>query len=359
MIGRGRHSDVYLYEVTEQDLLFDEGTATTYRVGNVLIFGDKRTVNLGSELACAEDLAAAQEYLAQREDQGGQQKEQGDEQVSKLAALTSQIGSRDESLRNLTEKIEQRDELLRDLSESLKSQKQDNELLHALLEQARARLAVDELRHNELVDDLQHVSKETHTIESTLERVMDEKFRLEQELAERITELVELDLQNVELRRQLFAPSAPGTGTGVASDTDVVAEAYAAIQASSFRGSDLNSDAVIKPIASPTPNSKSANDEDISAGFSTGLTGLTGEDPQVLTMASGKKIHILHEFPTAPKQTPGARVEHAFTSALRIAAIILIAVFLLGSASVIATAQVNDLSYGAALDLLIKSIGLL
>jgi hypothetical protein len=350
MIGRGRHSDVYLYEVTEQDLLLDEGTATAYRVGNVLIFGDKRNINLGSEFARAEDLAAAQEYLTQREGQDDRGDQQEDEQFSKLAAPTSSVSSQDESLRKLTEKIEQRDELLRDLSESLKSQKQDNELLHALLEQARAQLAVDELRHNEMVDDLQHVSEETHTIESTLERVMDEKFRLEQELAESITELVELDLQNDELKKQLLAPPAPpappippASTPATTIDTAGSTETSEATRAAVPQESDLATGST----APGTPNDWDDN-ELVSSS----------QDSQVLTMASGKKIHILHEFPTAPKQTPVTHATHALASVLRIVAIILFAIFLLGTASVIATAQVNDISYGAALDILMKSVGL-
>jgi hypothetical protein len=75
-------------------------------------------------------------------------------------------------------------------------------------------------------------------------------------------------------------------------------------------------------------------------------------------MASGKKIHVLHEFPTAPRQTAPARIGHAFTSGLRVALIIFCAILLLGFASVITTAHVNGISYGAALDLIIKSLSL-
>jgi hypothetical protein len=321
VIGRGKYNDVYLYEVTDQDLLLDTGVPVAYHAGNILMFPDRHNVNLGSEFACAEDLTAAKEYLMHGGWQSGQTEHEND---SKLAALASRIRSQDESLRNLTEKIEQRDELLRDLSESLKAQKRDNELLHEQLEQARAQLAADELKHNELVDDLQHVSMETHTIEGTLERVMDEKFRLEQELAERITELVELNLQNDDLKKQLIEPARPSSFTGPAEPAEP-----AAMDAS--------------PDEAEFPSAQDARD---------------AQDARVLTMASGKKIHVLHEFPTAPRQSPAAHAGRVLLSVSRIMAIVLCAILLLSIASVTATAQVNGISYGTALDSIMKSVGL-
>jgi hypothetical protein len=322
MIGRGKYNDIYLYEVTEQDLLLDNGRENVYRAGTVLMFADRRKVELGSEFARGEDLAAAKEYL----DHGGwPDNPQRTTYGSEVAALASQVTLRDESLRSLTEKIEQRDELLRDLSESLKSQKQDNELLHAQLERARAQLAVDEIRHNELVGDLQNVSAETHTIESTLERVMEEKFKLEQELAERITELVELDLQNDDLRKQISEPRPVTDSLLLTGFPPVIPEGIA-------EGlPDLS-----------YPENHSAKPD----------------DTRVLTMASGKKIHVLHEFPTAPPRTVLAHAGHTLTSVLRVLMIVLCAALLLGVASVVTTAQVNGISYGAALDLITKSLGL-
>ncbi|MDR1184207.1 MAG: hypothetical protein LBK67_05375, partial [Coriobacteriales bacterium] len=302
MIGRGKHNGAYLYEVTEQDLLLDDESESVYHAGTVLMFTDRRRVGLGNEFARGEDLAAAKEYL----DQGDRHNDRQDStHESEMAALASQVVSRDKSLRDLTEKIEQRDELLRDLSESLKSQRQDNELLHALLEQARTQLAVDELRHNELVGDLRYVSEETHTIENTLERVLGEKFKLEQELAERITDLVELDLQNDDLKKRISeSQSSINSSASTEANTSIVA------------------DVADKP-------SIPSNRENLSAE----------SDTRILTMASGKKIHVLHEFPTAPQQTAPARIGHAFASSLRVVLIILCAILLLGFASVITTAQ--------------------
>jgi hypothetical protein len=337
VIGRGKHNDIYLYEVTKQDLLFNEGVAKTYRTGNVLMFADKRGVDLGRELACAEDLAAAKEYLTRKESQDDPAQ---DEYQIKLAALMSRLASQDETLGSLTEKIEQRDELLRDLSESLTAQKRDNSLLHEQLEQARTQLAVDEISRNEMVDDLQHVSTEIHTIESTLERVLDEKFRLEQELAERITELVELNLQNDDLKKQLVGPGQMTARSSVADATAAVPSPVP----------------VPTPVTAPVPAS-------MGEPSATGAAGTFGNfpddtDPKVLTMASGKKIHVLHEFPKAPKQGPVAGFGQMLASVARVAAITLFALLVLGTASVITTAQVNGLSYGAALDLIMRSLNL-
>ncbi|MDR0347511.1 MAG: hypothetical protein LBH56_03970 [Coriobacteriales bacterium] len=357
MIGRGRYNDVYLYEVTEQDLLLGEDVAKTYRVGNVLMFMDKRAIDLGAELARAEDLAAAKEYLTQGEWHPAQGEWQNSRPDYPLQAQTSQeplqaqtdnlasrIASQEESLRELTEKIEQRDELLRDLSESLKAQKRDNEFLHEQLEQARAQLAVDEIRHNELVDDLQHVSEETFTIETTLERVIDEKFRLEQELAERITELVEMSLQNDDLKRQLVEPECLGAAAAAGAAT-----ATAGVNASAGAGATVG-----------TTGGVAMNDEALSLGaFGTDEDLSVGGDSRVLTMSSGKKIHVLHEFPTAPKPTLVSRVSHAFTAIVRVAVIILFATLVLAATSIFATAHVNDISYGAALDLVMQSLNLL
>jgi hypothetical protein len=75
-------------------------------------------------------------------------------------------------------------------------------------------------------------------------------------------------------------------------------------------------------------------------------------------MASGKQIHILHEFPAAPKLSLSARAGHTLISGLRIVMIVLFAALALAAASVITTAQVNHISFGDALDLVLRSLNL-
>jgi hypothetical protein len=225
-------------------------------------------------------------------------------------------------------------------------------LLLGQLERARTQLAVDELKRNEMVDDLQHVSKETHSIESTLEQVMDEKSRLEQELAERITELVELSLQNDDLRKQLVAPQPTyaSDGTEAAGMGDALGVALATEpepRAASAAGTG----------ALGSASDAAAGEAGEAAGTNAGAAG-TGGAAEVLTMSSGKKIHILHEFPTPSKHSPTARGVRLLVRMLRAAGVILLMVLLLICASTVATARANGISYGAALDIIIKGIGL-
>jgi DNA polymerase III alpha subunit (gram-positive type) len=320
MLGRGKHNDIFLYEITEQDLLLGGGFTVAYKVGNVLMFADKKSVALGAELACADDLEAAKEYLNQKERQGVvSYKSRRIDRAS--IDLRSQIAEKEENLRCLTEKIEQRDELLRDISETLKSQKQENELLHLQLTQAREQLIVDELVRSELVDDLQTVSKDTHTIESTLEHVLEEKFNLEQELAEKITDLVEMNLQNDDLRKQLNgeAKRMPSQSNGV--------QRTRALTASSQNTAD-------KVELSARP------------------------EAQVLTMSSGKRIHVMHEFSDAAKLGLFAGTKRLLFSCAKILATAVAAVALIMIVSVIATAGTNGISHGDALDLILQQLGL-
>jgi hypothetical protein len=72
-------------------------------------------------------------------------------------------------------------------------------------------------------------------------------------------------------------------------------------------------------------------------------------------MASGKQIHIYHEFPRAPKRSLPTRLKLTVGSAVRILIIIVFAALILLATSIFATAQVNDISYGDALDLFLES----
>ena len=323
MIGCGKYREVYLYEITEQDLLLEHRAGGAYRVGNVLLFANKRSIGLGKELVRADDLMAAKEYLDQR---SGQNTPPPDEHEERLASLSLQLSQQEGAQQKLMEQIAQRDELLRDLSETLTSLRQDNELLHVQLLKAREKLNDDELKRDELVGDLQNASNETQQIESTLERVMEEKYQLEHELAERITELLELDLQNDDLRKQLVGPgqAAAGAAAGGVQQPQETAPPGAQQPQGTLQ---------------PPPDGPE-------------------QDGRILTMASGKQIHIMHEFPTLPKQGFFARASHMLLTATRIAAILVVAVLVLATASIFATAQVNGISFGAALDLILSSLGL-
>jgi len=324
MIGRGTFQDVHLYEVTEQDLLLEHQMNQAYRCGNILMFTDRRTVELGRELARADDLHSAREYLNTRCSPNLQS---NPDYEHRLESLTTRITCQDESLKELSKQIAQRDELLRDLAETLNIQKQDNELLHVQLAKAHEQLAADELKHSELFDDLQFISGETHAIETALERVMEEKFQLEQELAERITELIELNLQNDDLRKQLDGPLAGPECTPLQGH---------------------------KTQERPQGRPQAAG---IAAPVRANLPGTVEGAARAETMDSGKQIHILHEFPTTTRKSPAAQVNRLAFALLKICVILAVSLLLLGTASVVATAQVNNISFGTALDLIIESLG--
>jgi len=321
MIGCGKYRDVFLYEVTEQDLLLRQKMNQHYRVGTILMFSDRCAVELGREFACSDDLFSAKEYLDNRHVQNYQSNL---EYERKLETFTSRIALQDDRLSELTRQIAQRDELLRDLAESLNSQKQDNELLHIQLTKARDQLAADQLKHNELFGDLQFISSETHAIEAALERVMEEKFQLEQELAERITDLIELNLQNDDLRKQL--------------DKTQQSPEYLPAQRHKQKEKQNSLDSV-KPV--------------VAEGQS-----ITKDNSPMKNADSGKQIHILHEFPTSTAKTPVTQATRLMFSLFRICTIAFASILVLGVASVIATAQVNGISIGAALDLIIESLNL-
>jgi hypothetical protein len=389
MIGRGKYKHVYLYEVTEQDLLLKNSMGPAYCLGNVLMFADRHNVDFGNEFARADDLQAAKEYLdaggglpaadgrqtaAAPDERGGGQgldaagagrREAGADATAGAgagadaaavavgaAAGAGAAGPQDdgslqpvggaepssipgsESIASLTQRIEQRDELLRDLSESLKAQREDNQLLHAQLELTRKQLAVGELKHSELVDDLENVSKETHSISSTLERVMEEKFQLESELAEKITELVEAHLQNQDLRRQLEAPPLSTPRTQPAQPVRAA------------QSPDIMQTTQPGQAAQPT----------MAAGDTIQPQPAPGAEATVLTMSSGKQIHILHEFPqqAGPSRPGGAG--RILMAAVRVAAILVSLAVIVCVAGIVTTASLNNVSYGEALDMLIGGL---
>jgi regulator of replication initiation timing len=313
VISRGRYNEYYLYEVTAQDLILKTEATTNYRVGNVLIYPDKKNIGLGCEFARADDVFAAKEYL------------DGDE-LQPLAQTRQQ----EEEIADLRVRIELRDGLLSDLAESLNEQKEKNEQLNDQLIEAQAQLMVDELSRDELVGDLEQISAETHTIETALERTLNEKDALEQELATRITELLDLNLQNDELKRALKPQATEAT------------------LANQGVGSAASGAGAAKP--------SSLSDESAASSAAVAAQQAAPQDEQTLTMPSGRQITIMHQFPTPPKRTAAASFMQLIWNVSRIVIIVVVSLMLLFALSVVATAQANDITYGDALDLLVRSI---
>lgn len=352
MISRGRYNNLYLYEITEQDLILKNERTAGYHAGNVLIFPDKETIALGYELARADDVATAREYLDAEYALGGSRAAPPAQHAlatpttpapPQEASYTAQAQLFESQIHDLQTRIEQRDGLLHELASDLKSQQETNELLLSQLASAQTQLEVDRISRDEMVDDLRNVSADIHTVETSLGRTIEEKLLLEQELAERITELLDLNLQNDDLKRQLKphvqSASKPGPLTPAAAPNQAATAAPSG--APGTTGS---------PIAAPAESAPPA------AAAAAAPAIAPSSDAQVVTLSSGKQVHIYHEFPPPPRPTAGTRAILTLGSIIRVALISILALILLLALSVVATAHLDNISLGEALDLLLKSL---
>ncbi|MDR2035733.1 MAG: hypothetical protein LBP91_03560 [Coriobacteriales bacterium] len=289
MLYKGKHVGYYLYELTEPDLIWGDVPPHRYKVGNVLLFANKKDVALGAELVKADDLPTALTYL------------ESNFEVSCEADSANSLDSLELQLAETKTNIAKRDELLRELSSDLESQRYSNQLLIAQLENLREQISIEQLTRNEVMGDLEVVSAETFRKDQELQNAIEAKTKLEQELAERICELLELDSANTELQKRLKESSpaidAPKSGAG-------------------------------EPAASVG---------------------------QVYTLPSGKQIQVYHEFP-ASKGHRRARGFAALAGLLRVLGLVVIGVLIFIAGSVLATAKLNGLSPGEALDLTLKAL---
>ena len=331
MINRGRYNDLHLYEVTEQDLLLPTDIASHYHAGNVLIFADKRMVELGHELARADDMATACEYLENSE-----------------SLMYEHMQTLEQRIRELTTTVEQRDELLRDVSEELRYERDMAALLQKRLDETETSLKIQELSRDEMVDDLQQVSVDIRAVEMELDRIRGEKVELEQELAARIADLVDLNFQNDDLKRQLGEPSALPLRNAhdAATDAGFVGEA-ACLEAEAEAEAETGF-AHLEGYTKPASRQDSKQSSRQSS-----RPGSKEDSGQVVTVSSGKQIHVYHEFSAPPTRPFRTSFSLASRTMLRTMVILLVVVVLFVALSTIATARLNDLSIGEALDSLV------
>ena len=330
-------------------------TAALYRAGNVLIFADKKIVDLGYELAKADDIAAAREYLANSETLLY-------ERMQELQAQNAELAAR----------IEQRDELLRDLSSDLRREQDMAAILKGQLNEVYCQLEIEALSRSEMVDDLQQISVETHTVEIALEKTLAEKVELEQELAARIVDLVELNFQNDDLKRQLEKRQQPlDTAKALDARPDAVPASMDARPDAVLASMDAPPDAafvlttsaptastpsVSTPLASTQTATTPATAQTASAQTAVTVMAENKEAAHVLTVSSGKQVHVYHEFSAPPRRSARAGASLALRTILRTAAILLVVALLFAVLSVAATAWLNDVSFGEALDFLLAMI---
>ena len=292
-----------------------------YVAGNVLLFDSRQQIQIGQELARADDLACALEFLNE------------DQTVSDEASLVEGIN---EQIQQLNLRIEQRDGLLHDLVEKLKLLQDENELLGLMLEQTQDQVALNAASQEEMMGDLEEVSANTMLVETNLERVMEEKFALEQELAEKITALIESSMINDDLQRQLdgLHPDESEAGYGLVAGDGLVAGGGVLVAGGGEMVAGGGASAVVEPR--PEPETETTN--------------------QVLTMSSGKQIHVYHEFPATDRRGPVQRLKTGGMRLVRGSALVMLVVILTLVGSVIATSQSNGISQGQALDMILQSV---
>lgn len=311
MVYRGKREGFYLYEVTESDLILETQDQAQYHVGNVVLFSDKNDISLGRESAKADDFATALEYLS----------EKSDISATPLAYESEYLASLKRQLQQSEADVRKRDELLYDVTSQLDSQRYSNQMLIAQIANLREQMSIEQITRDEVISDLEVASAETFRMDQELQETLEAKMQLEQELAARICDLLELDSEKEELQKRL---SENGSDE-------------AAVQASE--------DAEHK---SDKPNIQENNTLDTSSA-----TGRI-RDTEVITLPSGKQIQINHEFPAAKpaKQQSAARI---VLGAARVLVLIIIALVVFVAGSVVATAHFNNLSFGEALDVILKN----
>ncbi|MDR0500754.1 MAG: hypothetical protein LBG97_05860 [Coriobacteriales bacterium] len=377
MIYKGRYQNLYLYEVTEQDLILKGEAMQEYSVGNVLVFSDRKNIQFGSQLIRADDMESALEFFQSDPDYSSimQDVASEDMQDEQFTSNTAEQSFNNRTLNDLSltklsnddppsddlesinahlrSEIEKRDELLRDISENLNIQRDHNEALKSALLEAQERLTVNDITQEEMLSDLENISAETQTIELTLERTLEEKSQLEAELAKSIAEFIELNFQNDDLRRRLdelnskveansssTTPSASPTATPSATSTTAPTQTPA---------SALNS--------IPTSTSVPASAPTATTASTPAHPFINTRQGSMYTLPSGKNIQVYHEFPRPTRRSGTATFALGVRTIIRTFALILLGILVVIAVSVFATAQVNHTSLGDALNALLALLG--
>ncbi|MCL2136423.1 MAG: hypothetical protein FWH40_02705 [Coriobacteriia bacterium] len=343
MIGRGKQNNILLFEVTEQDLLDTGNFPATYEAGNVLLFDSRQSICIGQELARADDLFSALEFLHEPLDslQSAANELYTDEEAASPTGASPILAAEMEMLKT---SLAQRDGLLNDLSHQLKLQKEENELLQLLLEQSQSQIAMVAVSRDEIIDDLKQASASSQIVEINLEHVMEEKYMLEQELAEKITELIETNMANDDLLLQMQTYQSFDNVEKIA-DWLSAAELPDQPESSQSEAETLPLDQALLAEQGMPP---------IGNGLDEAQDLLVAEQEisQVLTMSTGKRIHVYHEFPTLTKRRPSQVIKAFCLTVLKSTVAVFILVMLSTVGSVIATSWSNQISLGQALDIL-------
>ena len=365
MLYKGKRDGFFLYELTEADLIWEQQGQSRYEVGNVLLFTNKKDISLGSESVKADDLVTALDYL------GGNVEFMEPKTGPELDTV-----SLEERLAESEAKVEWLDNLLRDVSADLSSQRDSNQILIAQLEGLHEQVNIEKLSKREVIGDLEVASAETYRIDRELQEAIDAKTLLEQELAESICKLMELDSANSDLQQRLVERTyeSPVAQDGAVSDAPRVlppAEGAAAfpveLDATAFP--EIAAATNLERASSSTregdttalkEGADSTTRDSTAASTPEGATASTREAAtpngfQVFTSSAGKQIHVYHEFPLS-KSRSRQRGVAVFQGLARVIGLAVVGLLVFIAGSVIATAALNDITFGEALDTILKTV---
>ena len=245
-----------LYEVTERDLAFLVDHA--YHVGNILIFNSPANAKLGREIGRANNLKAAEEFLAQSGsvaiDQRGLAPGASRGKDSALSEVVERYeGLRSEDARHYEKRITG---LIRENEELRESNTEKSQRIHEL-----SFLSLqNDIQREELINDLKEASNMA--------------------AVKAVVELDELRVRIVELEAQLATEKNERVGL---ENATVLLSAEKSVLEHELLQAQALLDAYKDQGAF-----KTASDD---------------ETELILTNSSGSVIHIYHEFPPAPKQS--------------------------------------------------------
>jgi len=322
-----------LYELTERDLayLVDHN----YHAGNILIFSPNTKAKLGKEIGRANNMNAAEQYLASLSENpiapltGAVQEKDGilSELVSRYEKLhREEIGQYEMRIEGL---IRENEELQRSNAEK---SKRVEELSFLSLQ--------NDIEREELLNDLKEVSN-TNAVKA-------------------MEELDNLRIRIVELETQIFfeknkCANLDNTAVLLSAENSVLEnelkEAYRLLESS------REDDTGTRTGAGAGAGAGAAT------GTSTGTNAFTAtsknEKELVLTNSSGGVIHIYHEFPPVPRQSVRKRLfSQARHAAIVITGILLVA-YIVYLNSLIASMQASGVDvagYSSALLERIRSL---
>jgi len=319
-----------LYELTERDLayLVDHN----YHAGNILIFNPSTKVKLGREIGRANNLDAAEQYLASLSAEQylvplpeSPKMPLSGTMLEKDGALSEMVSRYEKLRRDEIGQYEARIEGL--IRENEELQKSNAEKTRRVEELSFLSLQND-IEREEMLNDLKEVSSSS-TIKA-LEELDDLRVRiveLETRLAFEKNKCANLDSAAVLLSAENSILESE------------IKEAYRLLETSRLAGA--------------------STDRQTGAGTGTFTAASKNEKELILTNASGGVIHIYHEFPPIPRQSIRKRLFSQARHATIVIIGILLVAYIFYLSSLIASMQASGVdvaSYSSALLDRIKSL---